>query len=55
MILWWKIGLAYTWDIVFQLQVIDMSYGQVLTPVNNSQLLLKQEILDKFRQTCYIT
>ncbi len=24
-------------------------YGQVLTPVNNSQLLLKLEILDKFR------
>ncbi len=25
------------------------SYRQVLTPVNNSQLLLKLEILDKFR------
>jgi hypothetical protein len=29
--------------------VIDKSYRQVLTPVNNSQLLLKLEILDKFR------
>jgi hypothetical protein len=26
-----------------------MSYRQVLTPVNNSQLLLKLEILDKYR------
>jgi hypothetical protein len=26
-----------------------MSYRQVLTPVNNSQLLLKLEILDKLR------
>jgi hypothetical protein len=29
--------------------VDDNSYRQVLTPVNNSQLLLKLEILDKFR------
>jgi hypothetical protein len=29
--------------------VMDKSYRQVLTPVNNSQLLLKQEIIDKFR------
>jgi len=29
--------------------VIDKSYRQVLTPVNNSQLLLKLEIPDKFR------
>ncbi len=29
--------------------VDDKSYRQVLTPVNNSQLLLKLEILDKFR------
>ena len=29
--------------------VNDKSYRQVLTPVNNSQLLLKLEILDKFR------
>jgi hypothetical protein len=29
--------------------VIDASYRQVLTPVNNYQLLLKLEILDKFR------
>jgi len=29
--------------------VIDKSYRQVLTPGNNSQLLLKLEILDKFR------
>jgi len=33
----------------FRLQIIDKSYRQVLTPVNNSQLLLKPEILDKFR------
>ncbi len=32
----------------FRLQVIDKLYRQVLTPVNNSQLLLKLEILDKF-------
>jgi hypothetical protein len=29
--------------------VMDKSYRQVVTPVNNSQLLLKLEILDKFR------
>ncbi len=29
--------------------VVDKPYRQVLTPVNNSQLLLKLEILDKFR------
>jgi len=29
--------------------VIDKSYRQVLTPVNKSQLLLKLEIIDKFR------
>jgi hypothetical protein len=29
--------------------VVDKSYRQVLTPVNNSQLLLKLGILDKFR------
>ncbi len=29
--------------------VIDKSYRQVLTPVSNSQLLLKLEILDRFR------
>ncbi len=29
--------------------VDDKSYRQVLTPVNNTQLLLKPEILDKFR------
>jgi hypothetical protein len=33
----------------FRLYVIDKSYRQVLTPVDNSQLLLKLEILDKFR------
>jgi hypothetical protein len=33
----------------FRLQVIHKSYRQALTPVNNSQLLLKPEILDKFR------
>jgi hypothetical protein len=29
--------------------VVDKSYRQVLTSSNNSQLLLKLEILDKFR------
>jgi hypothetical protein len=29
--------------------VIDKSYREVLTLINNSQLLLKLEILDKFR------
>jgi hypothetical protein len=29
--------------------VIDKSYRQVLTPVNNSQLFLKLVIPDKFR------
>ncbi len=33
----------------FRLYVIDKSYRQVLTPVNNSKLILKLEILDKFR------
>ncbi len=33
----------------FRIYVTDKSYRQVLTPVNNSQLLLKLEVLDKFR------
>jgi hypothetical protein len=33
----------------FRLQVIYKSYRQVLTPVNNSQHLLKLENLDKLR------
>jgi hypothetical protein len=33
----------------FRLYVIDKSYRQVLTIINNSQLLLNLEILDKFR------
>jgi len=41
--------LAYSSDTVFQLQVNDKSYRQVLTPVLSSQLLLKLEILDKLR------
>ncbi len=48
-LLWWKIHLARSSDIVFQLQVIYKSCRQVLTPVNNSQLLLELEILDKLR------
>jgi hypothetical protein len=35
--------------VYFRLYVSNKSYRQVLTPVNNSQLLLKLEILDKFR------
>ncbi len=34
---------------VFQLGFVYMSYRQVLTPIHNSQLLLKLPILDKFR------
>ena len=38
------------WNLLFTaFNVDDKSYRQVLTPVNNSQLLLKLEILDKFR------
>jgi len=47
--LWWKICLAYSSDTLFQLHIIDKSYRQVLTPINNSQHLLKLEILDKLR------
>jgi len=38
----------------FKLQVIDKSYRQVLTPVSNSQLLLKLEILDKLRLATFL-
>jgi len=34
---------------VFQLSVIYKSYREVLTPVNNSQLLLKLPITDKLQ------
>jgi hypothetical protein len=34
---------------LFQLGVIYKSHRQVLTPIYNSQLLLKLPILDKFR------
>jgi hypothetical protein len=40
----WLVQILY-----LRLQVIYKSYRQVLTPVNNSQLLLKLEILDKLR------
>ncbi len=42
-------NLTYSSDTLFQLHVIYMSNRQVLTPINNSQLLLKPEILDKLR------
>jgi hypothetical protein len=45
----WKIGLAYLHIFSFQLHILWKSFGQVLTPVNNFQLLLKLEILDKLR------
>ncbi len=51
--LWWKICLACTSDILFKLQVTDMSYRQVLTRVNTSQLLLKLESLDKLRRVTF--
>jgi len=47
--------LACSSDIVFQLQVIHKLYRQVLIPVNNSQLLLKLEILDKLRLVTFHT
>jgi hypothetical protein len=40
-------GFAILYCTVFN--VNDKSYRQVLTLINNSQLLLKLEILDKFR------
>jgi hypothetical protein len=40
---------------IFSFKVIDKSYRQVLTPVNNSQLLLKLAILDKFRLVTFHT
>ncbi len=40
---------------VFQLSVIYKSYRQVLTPVDNSQLLFKLPILDKFRLETFHT
>jgi hypothetical protein len=43
--------LAGFFKIYFKLQVIYKSYRQVLTLSNNSQLLLKLEILDKLRLT----
>jgi hypothetical protein len=45
--------LAGSSILYFRLYVIDKSYGQVLTPVNNSQLLLKLEIIDKFRLVAF--
>jgi hypothetical protein len=42
----------YVWllySFIYSFDVDDKSYWQVLTQVNNSQLLLKLEILDKFR------
>jgi hypothetical protein len=47
-----KYSEKYVWlpnSLFTAFNVIDKSYRQVLTPVNNSQLLLKLEILDKFR------
>ncbi len=40
---------AISLDTLFQLCILYMLYRQVLTPVNNSQLLLRLEILDKLR------
>jgi hypothetical protein len=39
---------------ILYLQIIHESYRQVLTPVNNSQLLLKLEILDKLRLVTFL-
>jgi len=40
---------------ILSFNVINKSYRQVLTPVNNSQLLLKLVILDKFRLVTFHT
>jgi len=40
-------GLQFFIRTIFN--VVDKSYRQVLTLINNTQLLLKLEILDKFR------
>jgi hypothetical protein len=40
---------------VFQLSVIYKSFRPVLTPIHNSQLLLKLPILDKFRLATFHT
>ncbi len=42
-------------DSFFKLSVIYKLYRLVLTPVNNSQLFLKLEILDKFRLVTFHT
>jgi len=44
-----KILFGWVLQIYFKLQVIYKLYRQVLTSSKNSQLLLKLEILDKFR------
>jgi hypothetical protein len=44
-----KNTFAYSSDTLLQLSVIYKLYRQALTPVNNSQLLLKLEILGKLR------
>jgi len=46
-LVWLDLQILYV-----MLQVIEKSYRQVLTPVNNSQLLLNMEILNKL---CYIS
>jgi hypothetical protein len=38
---------------IFSFNVIDRSYIQVLTPVSNSQFLLKLTIPDKFRHSIH--
>jgi hypothetical protein len=38
---------------IFRFNVIDNSYRQVLTPVNNYQFLSRLEILDKFRPVTF--
>ena len=42
----------YVWlhnSLLYSCNVDDMSYRQVLTLINNAQLILKLEILDKFK------
>ena len=46
--IYWKMCLASQF-FYSAFNVVDKSYRQVLTPVKNSQLLLKLEILDKLR------
>jgi hypothetical protein len=48
------VKILFCWILFFKLQVTYKSYRQVLTPVNNSQLLFKAGN-SRHVQTCYIS